>query len=173
MKRPGSGNLEELFFPGNLVTEMGQARKRQNRQGRQVLTARAAEEAYQARFGMFLDGWYQNTVPGNQTAIALNRWSSASFLSTAYFARDGHVSWLQAALDAPLTAGTVIVEVWINSLASGFTVELNTDEPTVAEETGGSEFAFAAGEPVRLRVTSSGFAPTTANLLAMIGVLLE
>lgn len=173
MRKPGSGSLEEQFFPGNLVTEMGRMQKAQGRLGRQALTTGVAVEAYQARWGMFLDGWHQNTVPANQSAVALNRWGTASYLNAAVFGRDGYVTWLQAALDAPLTAGTCSVEVWINSAASGFAVLLNTDEPSVAEGSGETEFPFAAGETIRLRVTSSGFAPTSANLLAMIGVRLE
>ena len=73
-RRPGSGKLEEAFFPGNLVTEMRRALRQQGRQGRQLLTARAAEEGYQARFGMFLDGWGQASVPASQSAVLLDRW---------------------------------------------------------------------------------------------------
>ncbi len=171
-RRPGSGALEEMFFPGNLVQEMQRTVRDQARQGRQLLTARAAEEGYQARWGMFLDGWGQATVAANQTEVALNRWGVGGFWTRAAFGRDGYVTWLQARLDAELTAGSCTVEVWIGGVASGLVAVLDGDEPLVAEGSGESEFAFAAGEEIELRVTSSGFGPTSANLLCMIGVRL-
>jgi len=173
-RRPGSGRLEESFFPGNLVTEMRRASRQQGRLGRQGLTARAAEEGYQARWGMFLDGWYQEAVAASQSAVTLSRFSGANALRKVVFGRDGYVTWVQARLDTPLTAGSCTVEVWINGAASGLAAVLDGDEPSIAEAAGETEFAFAAGELIDLRVTtSSGFAPTSANLLGMIGVRLE
>lgn len=169
---PGSGRLEERFFPGNLVSEMGEAIRQQRRLGRRGLTARAAAEGYQARWGMFLDGWYQATVAASQSAVALNRWGAASYWQKVAFGRDGYVTWLQARLDAPLTAGSCTVEVWINGAASGLAVVLDGEEPSIVEASGETEFGFAAGEEIELRVTTSGFAPTAANLLCMIGVRL-
>lgn len=170
--RPGRGKLEELYFPGNLVTELKRMRRQQGRQGRQLLTTRAATEGYQARFGMFLDGWYQETVAANQTAQILNRFGSIAALRKVAFGRDGYVVWLQARLDAALTGGTCTVEVYVNGAASGLAATLDGDNPSFAEESGETEFAFAAEDVMDLRVTTSGFGPTSANLLARVGLVL-
>ena len=171
-RRPGGGRLEERFFPGNLVSEMGEAIRQQGRLGRAALTARAAEEGYQARWGMFLDGWGQASVAANQSAVILNRWGGGGYLQRVAFGRDGYVTWLQARLDAALTGGSCTVEVWVNGVASGLAAVLDGDEPLIAEGEGGTEFGFAAGEEIELRVTSSGFGPTSAGLVCMIGVRL-
>jgi hypothetical protein len=75
-------------------------------------------------------------------------------------------------LDAPLSAGSCTVEVWINGAASGLAAVLDGDQPSIAEAEGETEYAFAAGEEIELRVTSSGLGPTGLSLLGMIGVRL-
>lgn len=163
MKKPGSGALEEMFFPGNLVTGMKALHRQADRQGRQLLETRGTFQE------MFLDGWYQDTVAASQSAVVLDRWAAVSYLRKVAFGRDGAVTWVQARLDAALTGGTCSVEVWINGAASGLAAALSGDEPSISE--GNGEVGFAAGDVIELRLTTSaGFAPTSANVLCMVGL---
>ena len=175
-RRPLAGShLEEALFPGNVVTE-GRRTRRLARQGqRQALTLTQARANYQARYGMFLDGWFQENVGAGQSGVVLNRWvTGATFLRTVGFGRPGYLTWLQGRLSVAATGGTCTVEVYVGGVGSGLAVVIDGGEGGQIEEgVGLSDYRFESLDEIDLRVTTSaGWGPSSADLTCRIGLVL-
>lgn len=175
-KRPLQGShLEEALYPGNALTEMRRTRRLARRGQRQALTLTQAEAHYQAAFGMFLDGWFQENVAASQSAAVLSRWTTgATFLRTVAFARPGYLTWLQARLNVAATGGLCTVEVYVAGAASGLAVTIDGAEGGQLEEVIGlTDYPFGALEEIDLRVTTDGsWTPVSADLTCRIGLRL-
>lgn len=175
-RRPLVGSrLEELIYPGNAISENRRMRRLAQRGQRQALTLTQAEAHYQERWGMFLDGWFQENVGAGQAGVVLDRFTTgAPFMRSVGFARDGFLVFLMGRLSVPASAGTCTVEVYVGGVASGLAVVIDGGEGGQVEEAIGlTDYPFAAEEVIDLRVsTSGGFAPTSADLMCRLGLRL-
>lgn len=167
----GGTLLTDFLGDSNLLTRTSRLERQTEAMSTTMLTSTAAGSSYARRRGALLfSGWGQANVPGSQSAVTLGRFGS-SFHAPLILPFAGSVTALLLGVSSERTNGTLTVEVYIAGAASGFTAVLDADAPLVVEETAaGGAYAFEAGEQVTLRITTSGWTPTSADLLAMLEV---
>lgn len=172
-RRPLEGGtlLSDYLGEGNLLWRTGALERGLEEARTSALSLTAAELVYVRRRGALLfSGWGQASVPASQSNATLSRfgvnWHAPLVLPFA-----GSVTAVLLAMSAQQTAGSLTVKVYVAGTASGLEAVIDSENRLFIEETApAGQYTFAAGEPITLRVTTSGWAPTSADLFAMIEV---
>lgn len=160
------GTIKGMLYRGNLIEKSTEHQNRLNQLERQTLTESAAGARFKRRGEeRDYDGWGQQMVMANQTAVTLNRWG-LSWQDTFIPTRDGSFTALELAVSLARTAGTLTVTVYVNGTATEFLAAINDEDTNFVEELASvGEFTFSAGDEITLRLTTtSGWLPVTANL---------
>ena len=172
-RRPLEGGTLMADFLGgsNLLSRTRRLEQSAEEMATEMLSASAAEGSYVRRRGaMLFTGWGQPNVPGSQSAVTLSRFGVA-YQAPLVLPFAGSVISLMIGMSSARTAGTLTVEVYIAGSASGFQAVIDgTNTLTVEETAQVGEYAFDAGEQITLRITTSGWTPTSADALVMIEV---
>lgn len=170
----GGTLLADFLGDSNLLTRTNRLERQAEALSNAMLTSTAAGANYARRRGaMLFTGWGQSSVPGSQSAVTLSRFAS-SYHAPLILPFGGSVTALLLGSSSARTAGTLTVEVYIAGSASGFTAVLDAASTLTVEETAEEgAHPFAAGEQITLQITTSGWAPTTADVLAMLEVAAE
>ena len=108
--------------------------------------------------------FFQKAVPATQADVLL---SVAGYTAETAEQADRPVSYtrLEVLFTDPITAGDLLVKAYLNGAARGSGVTLN------ATKTRGSEclsLPTDEGDRIEVKATSTGLAPTTGDLLALI-----
>ncbi len=125
------------------------------------------------------DLWYQDNVPASQTAVLLARADHGgtdppnASINRLIFGRGGSITQIWVRLTAARSAGTLTVEAYINSAATGLQATINTATDNAIINAPIGQYAFSALDRIDLRITTdSSWAPTTADLRAGIEVVI-
>lgn len=176
-RRPLDGGtlMTDFLGRGNLLARVRQVERRAEDADAAMLTALAADGSFtRPRADMALAGWGQENVAASQTDVTLARyglaWQAPLILPLA-----GSVTALWVGLNSARTAGTLTIKVFIAGSDSGLAAVIDGDNTLYVEQRAErGEYAFAAGEQVTLRITTTGtWTPTTAEVLAMVLVAAE
>ena len=164
------GTLMKQFLDGNLIERVEALERVMRVQERLGLTTSAAASAYGRRY--LLDGWADDNIAANRAATRLLRFGGAvTSQREAVMPKGGTVTAISLASNAARTAGTATLELWVAGVATGVTAVLDSATTTATWET--CEVSFEAGEGLELYLTTASWAPTTADMQAMIEVALE
>ncbi len=172
-RRPLEGGtlLADFLGDSNLLARTVRLERRANENDTAVLSSVAAGQVYARRRGaLFFAGWGQGSVPASQTNVTLSRFGS-SLHGPLILPFAGSVTALMVCVSSQQTAGSLTVKVYISGTASGFEATIDGDNRLTVEETATEgSYGFEAGEPVTLRISTSGWAPTSADAFVMIEV---
>jgi hypothetical protein len=118
-----------------------------------------------------VDGWYQDDVPGTQSAVAMSRSAAAGAAAAFYPVRAGSVTGLVLVSNAARSAGTLTAEVYVAGVATGLTAQLNSTDTTVkATRQNINNDLFSPGQAIDVRLTSAGWGPTTADVRVSVEI---
>ena len=123
------------------------------------------------------DGWYQNAVAASQSAVKLDRDSTASASCLPEFfipVRAGSVTGIAVKGDASVTAGSITVEVRLGGSPTGLTATLDTSTANNYDSTTQSPgiTTYSKKESIEKYITtSSDLTPTTINIRAMVEIV--
>jgi hypothetical protein len=119
-----------------------------------------------------VEGWYQDNVAANQTAVTLARNDGATLTGVWIAPRPGSVTAVSVKSNAARSAGTLTVEVYKGGVATGLTAVLDDDPTTFAATTQAKDTdAFVAGDELDIRITTdASWAPVTADIRACLEV---
>jgi hypothetical protein len=109
-----------------------------------------------------LVGWFQDNVPGTQSAVALSR---AAARTEALMPLAGSVVGIIVYTNEARTAGTLTVEATINGTGTGLTAVLdgtNTTTKLTTQAIGAD--TFTAGQRLGVKITTASWTPTTADI---------
>ena len=172
-RRPLEGGtlLTDYLGQSNILSRTGRLERGLEAMSTGMLSSAAAEGAYVRRRGaLFLMGWGQANVPGSQSAVTLDRYGT-SLHRPLILPFSASVASLMVVMTAARTAGTLTVQVFIDGTASGLEAVIDGDNPLTVEETAAAgEYPFDAGEQVTLRITTSGWTPTSADAHVFVEV---
>ena len=172
-RRPLEGGtlLADFLGQSNILSRTGRLERGMQALSTGMLSSSAAAGAYVRRRGsLFLMGWGQANVPGSQSAVTLDRYGTSLHRPLILPFAASIVS-LMVVMSAARTAGTLTVQVYIEGAASGLEAVIDGDNPLTVEETAAAgEYPFDAGEQVTLRITTSGWTPTSADVHAFVEV---
>lgn len=115
------------------------------------------------------DGWFQDDVAANQSAVALTRFSNgAAFTTKAFPIRSGSLVAVWVRSSEARTAGTLTVEVFKNGSTTGLTAVLDGTNTTFKVTTQAADLdTHVAGDDYDIRITTdASWAPTTADIRA-------
>lgn len=172
-RRPLEGGtlLADFLGEGNLLSRTRRLEQQTEEIGTVLLSSAAAGQVYARRRGALLfTGWGQASVAASQTNVTLQRFGLA-WQAPLVLPFSGSVTGLLLGLSTQQTAGTLTVKVYISGAASGFEAVIAGENRLYVEETAqAGEYTFEAGEPITLRITTASWAPTSADVLAMIEV---
>lgn len=163
--------LPDFLGRQNLVSRSRRLEKRTEDMETSMLSLGAADSAYARRRGSLLfTGWGQPNVANGQTNVTLARFG-VSYMAPLILPFGGSVTAVLVGLSTARTAGTLTVKVYVDGVDSGFSAVIDGDNPLYVEESLlVGECVFEAGQPVTLRITTSGWSPSSADLLVMIEV---
>lgn len=172
-RRPLEGGtlLADFLGESNLLDRTRKLERQTEEIGTTLLSASAAEQVYTRRRGaMLFTGWGQSSVSASQTNVTLSRfgvgWQGPLVLPFA-----GSVTGLLVAMSAQQTAGALTMRVYISGSASGMEAVIDSENRLYVEETAQpGEYGFEAGEPITLRISTTSWAPTSADVFVMIEV---
>lgn len=120
---------------------------------------------YPPAFRFQVDGWFVNNVGGSTAATAMGRDPSANisaFPDAFIPARGGRITAVSVRTNDARTAGTLTVEVFKNSVATGLTAVLDGTNTTFKATLG--SVACAAGDRLELHYSTSSWTPTAADI---------
>jgi hypothetical protein len=177
--RPGprrvldGGTLAADFLGGTFLGAVARLEGQAEEMQRSALSADAAARSYVRLFQQLVfDGWGRQDVAAALTDVELARFGNA-WQAGLRLAVGGSVAALGVMASAARTAGTATVAVWVNGAATELAATLDDTDTLAALETADGGATFAAGEEISLRLTTSGWAPVTADLQAWIVVSLD
>lgn len=172
-RRPLEGGtlLADFLGDSNLLARTVRLERRANENDTAVLSSVAAGQVYARRRGaLFFAGWGQGSVPASQTNVTLSRFGS-SLHGPLILPFAGSVTALMVCMSSQQTAGSLTVKVYIAGSASGLEATIDSDNRLTVEETAEvGSYVFDAGEQITLRISTTGWAPTSADAFAMVEV---
>jgi len=125
-------------------------------------------------FRQTIDGWYQENCPASQTDVAMTRLSGTTDNPTAWIApRAGSVTAIALHSNAARSGGTCRAKVFKNGseITASVTALLDGSNTTFNSATQAKDVAtFSAGDILEVRLTSSSWAPTSADVRASLEV---
>lgn len=173
MRRPLEGGtlLADFLGESNLLTRTVRLERRANEMDTTVLSATAAGQVYTRRRGaLFFAGWGQGSVPASQSNVILSRFGS-SLHGPLILPFAGSVTALMVCVSSQQTAGSLTVKVYISGTASGFEATIDSENRLVVEEAVEvGDCIFDVGEPITLRISTTGWGPTSADVFVMVEV---
>lgn len=163
--------LPDFLGRHNLITRARRLEKRTEDMATSMLSLSAADSSYARRRGSLLfTGWGQPTVANGQTNATLSRFGVV-YMAPLILPFGGSVTSILVGMSAARTAGTLTIKVFVDGVDSGFSAVIDGDNPLYVEESlQVGECVFEAGQPVTLRISTSGWTPITADVMAMIEV---
>ncbi len=172
-RRPLEGGtlLADFLGESNLLTRTRKLERRADEMDTVVLSSTAAEQVYTRRRGaLFLAGWGQSSVPASQTNVTLSRFGS-SLHGPLVLPFAGSVTALMVCVSSQQTAGSLTVKVYISGSASGMEAVIDSENRLTVEETASrGTYEFDAGEPITVRISTTGWSPTSADAYVMLEV---
>lgn len=172
-RRPLEGGtlLADFLGESNLLTRTRKLEQRANEMDTVVLSSTAADQVYTRRRGaLFFAGWGQASVPASQTNVILSRFGS-SLHGTLALPFAGSVTALMVCVSSQQTAGSLTVRVYISGAASGMEAVIDSENRLTVEETASKgNYGFDAGELITLRISTTSWAPTSADAFVMLEV---
>lgn len=172
-RRPLEGGtlLADFLGESNLLARTMRLEQRADEVDTGVLSSAAAEQVYTRRRGaLFFAGWGQGAVPASQSNVTLSRFGSALH-GPLVLPFGGSVTALLVCVSSQRTAGSLTVKVYIAGSASGMEAVIDSEDRLTVEETATQgSYSFDAGEPITLRISTTGWAPTSADVFAMLEV---
>lgn len=167
----GGTLLADFLGESNLLTRTSRLEQRADEMDTSALSALSAAQAYTRRRGALLfAGWGQGSVPANQTNVTLARFGS-SLHGPLVLPFAGSVTALMVCVSNQQTAGSLSVKVYISGSASGLEAVIDSEDRLTVEETASQgSYSFDVGEPITLRISTTGWAPTSADVFVMVEV---
>lgn len=112
--------------------------------------------------------FYENDVPANQTDINLSVGGGA--LDAYLVLRDAHVHAIGAYVTEPRTSGSLVVEPEINGTTFGesLTLDASNTQSNIVRIDRSIDSFIPAGSRLGMIISSTSWAPTTADLVAAI-----
>jgi hypothetical protein len=111
---------------------------------------------------VYLDGWRRTNVAAGLTASTVNRYGSSDD-AALQLPVACTVTGLLVALNAPRTAGSLTVALYVGGSVAGLTSIIDDSVPALDFVSG--SVSLEPGEEVTVRLTSTGaWSPTTADL---------
>ncbi len=172
-RRPLEGGtlLSDFLGQSNLLARTNRSERTLEDMSTSLLSSTAADGSFVRRRGsLLMMGWGQASVPGSQTNVTLNRFGAAVH-APLILPFDASVTSLMVVVTSPRTNGSLTVKVYIGGSASGFEAVIDGDNPLFIEETAAvGEYPFDAGEQVTLRISTTGWTPTSADVQVAVEV---
>ena len=172
-RRPLEGGTLMADFLGesNLLTRTRRLEQQAEEIGMSLLSSTAAGQVYTRRRGaMLFAGWGQASVAASQTNVTLARFGS-SLHGPLVLPFAGSVTGLLVSMSSQQTAGSLTMKVYIAGSDSGMEAVIDSENRLYVEETAAQgEYGFEAGEPITLRISTTGWAPTSADVFVMLEV---
>lgn len=172
-RRPLEGGtlLADFLGESNLLTRTMMLERRADEMDTVVLSSSAAGQVYTRRRGaLFFAGWGQGSVPASQSNVALSRFGSALH-GPLVLPFGGSVTAVMVGMSSQQTAGSLTVKVYISGSASGLEATIDGENRLTVEETASvGSYSFEAGEPITLRISTTGWSPTSADAFVMVEV---
>lgn len=167
----GGTLLGDFLGESNLLARTARLEQWAGEMNTGALSAAAAGMVYTRRRGaLFFAGWGQGSVPASQTNVSLSRFGSALH-GPLVLPFAGSVTALMVCMSSQQTAGSLTVKVYIAGSASGLEATIDSDNRLTVEETAEvGSYVFDAGEQITLRISTTGWAPTSADAFAMVEV---
>lgn len=172
-RRPLEGGtlLADFLGESNLLARTMKLERRADEVDTVVLSSSAAEQVYTRRRGaLFFAGWGQGSVPASQSNVTLSRFGVALH-GPLVLPFGGSVTALLVCVSSQQTAGSLTVKVFISGSDSGMEAVIGSEDRLTVEETASvGSYSFEAGEPITLRISTTGWAPTSADVFVMLEV---
>jgi hypothetical protein len=117
-----------------------------------------------------ITGWFENAVPASSYAAAVD-YPDQGFARPGPAIRKGSITGLSARYWAVITDGTVDVEVYVDTVATGFKVRLESGTINNQSTVDPGTYTFDAGAQIDVRYTSSSnLTPENSRLTAWIEI---
>lgn len=173
VRRPLEGGtlLADFLGESNLLTRTRKLEQQAEEIGTSLLSSAAAEQVYTRRRGaMLFAGWGQASVASGQTNVTLSRFGS-SLHGPLVLPFAGSVTGLLVSLSSQQTSGSLTMKVFIAGSDSGMEAVIDSENRLYVEETAAQgEYGFEAGEAITLRISTTSWAPTSADVYVMLEV---
>lgn len=163
------GRMEKFWLSGNIFEKQGSFEDFAEESGRDSLTIENANRSFQKKFAdQPFDGWAA-TGTASQTAVTMDRFGSSDF-ATLRRAVAGSITRIELVSDSARTAGELSVEAYIDGVATGLIVKLDSEETeTDAIEAAVGENTYGINDPITFRITTdSAYEPEAGKVFIIV-----
>src|SRR5690606_32554060 len=122
------------------------------------------------RGALLFAGWGQASVSNGQSNVTLSRFGS-SLHAPLILPFAGSVTGVLVALSSQQTGGTLTIKIYVEGVDSGLAAVIDSENRLFVEEIAPKGVAgFEAGEAITVRISTSSWTPTSADVFVLLEV---